>query len=103
MGSTGPAAHDPATGRPWNLSFPVVTVADMVRAQAALLDHLGIPDLFCVIGGSMGGLPVLRWATPYPKRVFAAAPLACAARHSAQNIAFHAVRRQAIMADTEWK
>ena len=103
MGTTGPLARDPATGQPWNLHFPVVTVADMVRAQAALLDHLGIPDLFCVIGGSMGGMQALQWAASYPKRVFTAVPIACAARHSAQNIAFHEVGRQAIMADPEWK
>ena len=103
MGTTGPLACDPATGQPWNLRFPVVTVGDMVRAQAALLDHLGIPDLFCVIGGSMGGMQVLEWAASYPARVFSAVPIACAARHSAQNIAFHEVGRQAIMADPEWK
>ena len=103
MGTTGPLSRDPATNQPWNLRFPVVTIADMVRAQAALLDHLGIPDLFCVIGGSMGGMQVLEWAATYPKRVFAAVPIACAARHSAQNIAFHEVGRQAIMADPEWK
>ena len=98
MGTTGPLALD-GKGEPWNLRFPVVTVADMVRAQAALLDHLGIPDLFCVIGGSMGGMQVLEWAATYPKRVFSAVPIACAARHSAQNIAFHEVGRQAVMAD----
>ncbi|HEU5096531.1 MAG TPA: homoserine O-acetyltransferase [Reyranella sp.] len=103
MGSTGPTALDAATDRPWNLRFPVVTVGDMVRAQAELLDHLGIPDLFCVIGGSMGGMQVLEWAASYPQRVFSAVPIACAARHSAQNIAFHEVGRQAIMADPEWK
>ncbi len=103
LGSTGPLAHDPASRQPWNLRFPVVTVADMVRAQAALLDHLGIPDLFCVIGGSMGGMQVLEWAASFPRRVFAAVPIATAARHSAQNIAFHEVGRQAIMADPEWK
>jgi homoserine O-acetyltransferase len=103
MGTTGPLAKDPGTGQPWNLRFPVVTIGDMVRAQAALLDHLGIPDLFCVIGGSMGGMQVLQWAASFPKRVFSAVPIACAARHSAQNIAFHEVGRQAIMADPEWK
>lgn len=103
MGTTGPQAHDPATGQAWNLRFPVVTIGDMVRAQAALLDHLGIPDLFCVIGGSMGGMQVLEWAATYPRRVFSAVPIACAAHHSAQNIAFHEVGRQAIMADPEWK
>jgi homoserine O-acetyltransferase/O-succinyltransferase len=103
MGTTGPLARDPATNQPWNLHFPVVTVGDMVRAQAALLDHLGIPQLFCVIGGSMGGMQVLEWAASFPGRVFAAVPIACAARHSAQNIAFHEVGRQAIMADPDWK
>ncbi len=103
MGSTGPTALDAATDRPWNLRFPVVTVGDMVRAQAELLDHLGIPDLFCVIGGSMGGMQVLQWAASYPDCVRAVVPMACAARHSAQNIAFHEVGRQAIMADPEWK
>jgi homoserine O-acetyltransferase len=103
MGTTGPLAREPASGQPWNLRFPVVTVGDMVRAQAALLDHLGIPDLFCVIGGSMGGMQVLEWAASHPARVFSAVPIACAARHSAQNIAFHEVGRQAIMADPEWR
>ena len=102
MGTTGPLALD-GKGEPWNLRFPVVTIADMVRTQAALLDHLGIPDLFCVIGGSMGGMQVLEWAASHPSRVFSAVPIACAARHSAQNIAFHEVGRQAIMADPEWK
>ncbi len=102
MGTTGPSHADPATGRPYGLSFPVITIADMVRAQVALIDHLGIEQLFCVIGGSMGGMQVLQWASAYPSRVFAAVPLATAARHSAQNIAFHEVGRQAIMADPDW-
>ena len=75
----------------------------MVRAQAMLLDHLGIESLFCVAGGSMGGMQVLQWAASYPERVFSALPIATAARHSAQNIAFHEVGRQAIMADPEWR
>ncbi|MCW5751866.1 MAG: homoserine O-acetyltransferase [Alphaproteobacteria bacterium] len=103
MGSSGPTEIDPASGKPYGLAFPVVTIADMVNAQALLLDHIGIPDLFCVIGGSMGGMQVLQWAASYPDRVFAAIPIACAARHSAQNIAFHEVGRQAIMADPEWR
>jgi homoserine O-acetyltransferase/O-succinyltransferase len=102
MGSSGPVETDPATGRPWGLSFPVITVADMVHAQKRLIDHLGIESLFCVTGGSMGGMQVLQWAASYPDRVFAAVPIATAARHSAQNIAFHEVGRQAIMADPEW-
>ena len=103
MGTVGPARNDPDTGEPYGLSFPVITVGDMVRAQAMLLDHLGIEQVFCVIGGSMGGMQVLQWASAYPERVFAAIPIACAARYSAQNIAFHEVGRQAIMADPEWR
>jgi len=102
MGSSGPHETNAATGQPYGLSFPVITIRDMVRAQAMLIDHLGIESLFCVAGGSMGGMQVLQWAASYPERVFAAMPLATAARHSAQNIAFHEVGRQAIMADPEW-
>jgi homoserine O-acetyltransferase len=103
MGSTGPASNNPATGRAYGLEFPMVTIRDMVRAQAMLLDHLGIETLFCVAGGSMGGMQVLQWAASYPERVFAAMPIATAAKHSAQNIAFHEVGRQAIMADPDWR
>jgi homoserine O-acetyltransferase/O-succinyltransferase len=102
MGSTGPMELDPATGRPWGLGFPVITIGDMVRAQIKLIDHLGIAQLFCVIGGSMGAMQVLQWTASYSQRVFAAVPIAGAARHSAQNIAFHEVGRQAIMADPDW-
>ncbi len=102
MGTTGPRDLDPATGKPYGLTFPVITIADMVRAQARVIDHLGIDKLFCVIGGSMGGMQVLQWAASYPERVFSAVPIATAARHSAQNIAFHEVGRQAIMADPDW-
>jgi homoserine O-acetyltransferase len=103
MGSTGPASVNPQTGQPWGLNFPVITIRDMVRAQAMLLDHLGIETLFAVAGGSMGGMQVLQWAASYPERVFAALPIATGARHSAQNIAFHEVGRQAVMADPEWR
>ena len=103
LGTTGPASLNPATGRAYGLDLPVVTIRDMVRAQAMLVDHLGIDTLFCVAGGSMGGMQVLQWAALYPDRVFAAMPLATAARHSSQNIAFHEVGRQAIMADPEWR
>ncbi|TVR10593.1 MAG: homoserine O-acetyltransferase [Salinarimonadaceae bacterium] len=102
MGTTGPASTNPETGRPYGVDFPLVTIRDMVRAQAMLLDRLGVSDLLCVIGGSMGGMQVLQWAALYPERVFAAMPIAAAARHSAQNIAFHEVGRQAIMADPDW-
>ena len=103
MGSTGPRDINPETGEPWGLDFPVITIGDMVRAQALLLEHLGIGQLFCVIGGSMGAMQVLEWASRYPDRVFSAVPIAGAARHSAQNIAFHEVGRQAIMADPDWR
>jgi len=103
MGSTGPKSINPATGKAFGLSFPVITIGDMVKAQAALLDHLDIADVFCVIGGSMGGMQVLDWATRFPARVFSAIPIATTARHSAQNIAFHEVGRQAIMADPQWR
>jgi homoserine O-acetyltransferase len=103
MGTTGPADVDAATGRPYGLSFPLITIRDMVRAQAMLLDALGIQKILCVLGGSMGGMQVLQWAASFPDRVVSALPIAAAARHSAQNIAFHEVGRQAIMADPEWK
>ena len=102
MGSTGPSSENPATGEPYALDLPVITVRDMVRAQAMLVDELGIETLFCVAGGSMGGMQVLQWAASYPKRVFSALPIATAAKHSAQNIAFHEVGRQAVMADPDW-
>ncbi|MDR3440746.1 homoserine O-acetyltransferase [Telmatospirillum sp.] len=102
MGTSGPPATNPETGNPWGLTFPVITISDMVRAQIRLIDHLGIDQLFCVIGGSMGGMQVLEWAVHYPHRVFSAVPIASAARHSAQNIAFGEVGRQAIIADPEW-
>ena len=103
MGTTGPGSINPATGDPWGLTFPVITIADMVRAQAMLVEALGIEQLFCVVGGSMGGMQVLQWAADYPERMFSALVIASAARHSAQNIAFHEVGRQAIMADPDWK
>ncbi len=103
MGTTGPASLNPATGRAYGLDLPLVTIRDMVRAQAMLIDYLGIDTLFGVIGGSMGGMQVLQWAASYPERVFSAMPIATAAKHSSQNIAFHEVGRQAIMADPEWR
>jgi homoserine O-acetyltransferase/O-succinyltransferase len=102
MGTTGPASKT-ASGEPYGLALPVVTIRDMVRSQAMLLDHLGIDSLLCATGGSMGGMQALQWAASYPGRVFAALPIACAARHSAQNIAFHEVGRQAVMADPDWR
>ena len=99
IGSTGPRSIDPATGEPWGTDFPPITIRDMVRAQKRLVDHLGITRLFAVVGGSMGGMQTLEWAATYPAMVFAAVPVATAPFHSAQNIAFHEVGRQAIFAD----
>ena len=104
MGSTGPASTNPATGKPWGLDFPVITIRDMVRAQAMLIDHLGIDTLFSRrrrldgrhAGAAMGG-------ELSASACSAALPIACATRHSAQNIAFHEVGRQAVMADPEWR
>ncbi len=102
LGTTGPASLDPKTGKPYALHFPVVTIRDMVNAQAKLVDRLGIDTLFCVAGGSMGGMQVLEWAASHAGRVFSAMPIATAAKHTAQNIAFHEVGRQAVMADPDW-
>jgi homoserine O-acetyltransferase len=102
MGSTGPASINPESGKPWGLDFPVITIGDMVDAQVPLIDHFGIDKLFCAIGGSMGGMQVLAWAARHKDRLFSAVPIATAAWHSSQNIAFHEVGRQAVMADPEW-
>jgi homoserine O-acetyltransferase len=102
-GSTGPASPDPATGQPYALGFPVVTIGDMVRAQAKLMDHLGIEKLLAVAGGSMGGMQALEWAAHHPHRVASAIPLATTARSSPMLIAFSEVGRQAIYADPNWK
>ncbi|MBC6436492.1 homoserine O-acetyltransferase [Nostoc sp. HG1] len=102
MGSSGPASIDPSTGGAYSMDFPVITIADMVRAQAILLEYLGIETLAAVVGGSMGGMQALAWASIFPDRVRSAVVIASTARHSAQNIAFHEVGRQAIMADPRW-
>ena len=101
MGSTGPASEGPE-GRPWAMRFPVITIRDMVRAQVALLDALGIDQLHAVVGGSMGGMQALSFAANFPGRTARVLAIATTARHSAQNIAFHEVGRQAVMADPEW-
>jgi len=103
MGSLGPASINPATGQPYGLDFPVITIGDMVNAQCRLIDHLGISQLFSVIGGSMGGMQVLQWCARYKDRVLTAMPIATAPWHTAQNIAFHEVGRQAVMADPDWQ
>jgi homoserine O-acetyltransferase len=102
QGSTGPGSVDPRTGRPYGLSFPVVTIGDMVRAQSQLIKALGIEKLLAVAGGSMGGMQVLQWAVSYPERLRAVIPIATTARHSPMLIAFSEVGRQAIFADPNW-
>jgi homoserine O-acetyltransferase/O-succinyltransferase len=102
MGSSGPETSGPDE-RPYGMNFPVITIRDMVKAQALLLDHLGIDRLYAVIGGSMGGMQALSWAANFPDRVASAIVIASTAKHSAQNIAFHEVGRQAIMADANWR
>ena len=102
-GSTGPTSIDPKTGKPYGLSFPVITVADMVEAEKLLIDHLGIDKLLTVTGGSLGGMRALQWAVSHPDRIRSAIVLAATARVSAQSIALNEVARQAIYADPNWK
>ncbi|HZT38799.1 MAG TPA: homoserine O-acetyltransferase [Bryobacteraceae bacterium] len=102
MGTTGPSSINPETGCPYAMSFPVITISDMVRLQKMLVDHLGITRLLAVAGGSMGGMQALEWAVAYPQAVASVLPIATTARHSAQQIAFNEVGRQAIMADPDW-
>jgi len=102
FGSTGPASANPSTGRMWGADFPVVTVEDWVDAQARLADRLGIERLCAVIGGSLGGMQSLAWATRHPKRVAHCVAIAAAAKLSAQNIAFNDVARQAIVTDPDF-
>ena len=102
-GSTGPSSINPETAKPYGQDFPMVTIRDMVNAQKMLIDHLGIKQLLCVVGGSMGGMQVLQWVVAYPEMVRLAMPIATTARLSAQAIAFDAVGRHAIMADPNWK
>ncbi len=102
-GSTGPSSINPATGKPYGLDFPTLTIKDMVNAQRHLIDHLRIEKLLCVVGGSMGGMQALQWAASYPDRVRSVIPIATTLKHSPQQIAFNEVGRQAIMSDPEWK
>jgi homoserine O-acetyltransferase len=102
MGSTGPCTINPKTVLPYGLDFPVVTIGDMVKAQKALMDFLGISQILCVVGGSIGGMQLLEWCVHYPDMVKSAIPLASTIKHSALAIAFNEVARQAIMADPQW-
>jgi homoserine O-acetyltransferase len=102
-GSTGPGSMNPATGRPYGLDFPVVTVGDMVRAERRLLDQLGIERLLAVSGGSLGGMQALEWAVAYPESVRGCIPIASTAHLGAQGVAWNAIARNAIMADPNWQ
>ena len=102
-GSTGPSSIDPKTGRPFGLTFPLISIKDMVSAQRILIDHFAIERLLAVAGGSMGGMQVLQWAVSYPERIDSAIPIASTAEHTPQQIAFNEVGRQAIMADPNWR
>jgi homoserine O-acetyltransferase/O-succinyltransferase len=102
IGTYGPK-HAGADGKALGLDFPVITIGDMVEVQRAFMDAFGIEVLFAAIGGSMGGMQVLQWAASYPNRVRCALPLATTSRHNAQNIAYHEIGRQAIMADPDWR
>ncbi len=102
-GSTGPCSVNPKTGKPYGLSFPVITITDMVKAQKHLIDYLGIKKLLSVIGGSMGGMQVLQWVANFPQSVCSAIPIATSLKHSPQQIAFDEVGRQAVMADPAWR
>jgi homoserine O-acetyltransferase len=101
-GSSGPNSIDPATGKPYALAFPIISIKDMVNAQRRLIEHMGIKKLLSVCGGSMGGMQALEWVVSYPELVVSCMPIASTYKHSAQQIAFDEVGRQAIMADTAW-
>lgn len=101
-GSTGPASVNPATGKPYGLDFPMVTISDMVEVQKRLVDHLGIEKLLAVAGGSMGGMQALQWTISYPDMVESCIAIATSASLSAQGIAFNEVGRQAIFNDPRW-
>ncbi len=102
-GSTGPASINPGTGKHYALTFPLITINDIVAAQKRLIDHLGIEKLLAVVGGSMGGQQVLSWLVNYPDSLRSAVPIATTIKHSPQQIAFNEVGRQSIMADSHWK
>ena len=102
-GSTGPSSVNPKTEKPYGLNFPAISIGDMVNAQKRLIDHFGIDKLLSVVGGSMGGMQALSWLIKYPDKINSVIPIATAAKHSPQQIAFNEVGRQAIMADPDWK
>jgi len=101
-GTTGPSSINPETGKPYALSFPVVTIEDMVNVQKILIDYLGIKSLLSVAGGSMGGMQAMEWVIHYPEFVKSAIVIASTSKLSAQGIAFNAVGRTAIISDSNW-
>ncbi|MCE1174161.1 MAG: homoserine O-acetyltransferase [Propionibacteriales bacterium] len=102
QGTTGPSSINPATGKPYGLSFPLLTVADLVEVHRALVRHLGITTLLAALGGSLGGMQVLQWGLTYPDELANAVVIAASSRLTAQNIAFSAVARRAIMDDPDF-
>jgi homoserine O-acetyltransferase/O-succinyltransferase len=102
-GSTGPSSINPKTGKPYGLSFPLVSIGDTVEAQKLLIDNLGIEKLLSVVGGSMGGMQVLQWMISYPDKIRSAIPIATTIKHTPQQIAFNEVGRQAVMSDPNWR
>ena len=101
-GTTGPSSINPQTGKPYAMNFPPVTIRDMAAAQAKLLDHLGIQQLFAVVGASMGGMQALAWAVDFPERVRVCIPIATCTAHNAMQIAFNEIGRRAIITDPNW-
>ncbi len=102
-GSTGPSSINPKTGKPYGLSFPLISIADIVEAQNKLIVHLGIEKLLAVVGGSMGGMQVLQWMVSHPNKIRSAIPIATTLKHTPQQIAFNEVGRQAVMSDPDWR
>jgi homoserine O-acetyltransferase len=102
-GSTGPSSINPKTGNPYGLSFPIISIKDIVETQKHLIAHLGIEKLLSVVGGSMGGMQVLQWMATYPNKIYSAVPIATTLKHTPQQIAFNEVGRQAVMFDPDWR
>lgn len=102
-GSTGPSSINPETKKPFGLTFPLISISDMVEAQKYLIEYLGIDKLLSVVGGSMGGMQVLQWMVSYPDKILSAIPIATTLKHTPQQIAFNEVGRQAVMSDPDWK
>jgi homoserine O-acetyltransferase len=102
-GSTGPSSINPKTSNPYGLSFPLISIADIVEAQNKLIAHLGIEKLLAVVGGSMGGMQVLQWMVSHADKIRSAIPIATTLKHTPQQIAFNEVGRQAVMSDPDWR